>query len=571
MASSLFSPPRNKPKISLSQPKLAAGQPMPQIQTINRPVNLVDDEGNVHGRIGENGQERVNITSSGLPTNDPAGGPNYASGGTLLIGGDAGGYGQKPVDPGQDVPGWGSMPPATAPQSSGEYPVPSWNSQPVQWNPWNQPVTQGSPAGNQQPANTAPPIQTKPSITSVPLQQYPDVNAGLLDAQTQQIAARNATLDQRAKTLDLKGAMQPQQQAVYDARGNVIQGQIQQNQMQKGYLQQVGQEDATKLAEAQAIYRASQNAPDLLNVANAQNAYSSENRRDAQMGVSAPAEVNLPPGYNGPRQAGVRPKIMSQEDRLKEKAGYEDPIRGQQLSIAKNIVDLQATDVQVAQLAAQKAGLTLDQANELVKRSQLDEEYAGLISSRRDVEAQEAGMAPFPGDERWTDPQTGAGRWVTPQEKDQLQAQYQQNVQQPYQSGLQNQGVLPQYQGLSIPQVLNTLPNDSTLGSPQAQPVLNALAQKLINEHHLSPEAARQTAYELLIQEMASRRRGTGTLALPGQGGTSNTTPTIPAPTGSPSPGSAPSGQTNGQPQVPPGFPGSPPLIPGGVETWTER
>lgn len=527
MAISMFAPPRNKPKISLPQPRLAAGQPMPQVQTINRPVNLVDDQGNVHGRLGDNpnGPEWARITPPPGPTNDPAGGPSYASGGDLLIGGDGGTQPQE-VTPDGGAAGNSYTNTIGTGIFGGGWQPPQQPQQPQQW------------------TNTGAPVPTKPSITSIPLQPYPNVNSGLLQAQQNQIAARNESLNTRAKTLDLKGAMQPQQQAVYDARGNVIRAQSQQNQQQKGYLQQVGQNEQQRLGELQGIYAASQNAPDLLNAANAQNAYSSENRRDSAMGVAPPAEVNLPPGYNGPRQAGVRPKIMTQEDRLKEKAGYEDPIRNQQLSIAKNIVDLQATDVQAAQLAAQQAGLTLDQANELVKRSQLDEEYAGIVSSRRDVEAQEAGLAPFAGAERWTDPQTGEGRWVTPQEKDQLQTQYSENVQQPYRTQLQGQG-----SGLAAvhPSVLL-----NSLKAPagwETQQIVEELARRYRQQGY-DPQAAAEAAWRDVQNEFLTRRKAAGQLTEPG-GAPAGTTP---APVGSPSPASAPTGQTNGQPQLPAGY-----------------
>lgn len=522
MAKTLFSPPRNKPKLSLARPTLAVGQPMPQVQTINRPVNLVDDEGNVHGRLGENpnGPEQVTVSPPPGPTNDPAGGPNYASGGTLLIGGGGTTYGAPggydPQNTGEyPVPspsGFGQAPAPSYP-NTGEYPVASNSPYRVTGQAANWPVTVGgigTPTTNSGAAPVYPPQPQQIRPTMAP-SIYGDPNQALYTAQQGQIQSRNAALDMRARVLDLKGQTQPYQQAVYDARGQVIQGQSQQNQMQKGYLQQVGQNEKTRLGELEGIYGASQNAPDIINAGEASNAYAAENRRDSAMGVSAPAEVNLPPGYNGPRVAGVRPKIMTQEQRLAEKAGYEDPIRNQQLSIAKNIVDLQRTDVDAAQLASTKAGLSLDEANNLVSQAQLESDYAGIISSRRDVEAQQAGEAPFPGAVRYTDPQTGQGSWVTPQQQDQLQVQYNENVAGPYRTQVQGQG--NQYAGLSDSQLLNTIPpsiKSAANAQLYTQPVRDTLIQRYMQQGRTYEQAVTK-ADALIQEEFDSRSRSGGT------------------------------------------------------------
>lgn len=474
-SASVFAPPRNKPKISLPQPSLAAGQPMPQIQTINRPVNLVDDEGNVHGRIGENpnGPERVQITPPPGPTNDPAGGPTYASGGTLLIGGGS-----------QQSPG-SISPPGVDP-----------NIHPSQ--PQQQPQTQ-------------PPV--RPSITSF----NGGPSGALYNAQNNQIAARNNSLDLRAKVLDLKGANQPLQQAVYDAKGNLIQAQQQQTQAQTGYYQQQQQNEQARQQELEGISAASQNAPDLINAANAQDAYNSENRRDSQMGVAAPAEINLPPGYNGPRQAGIRPKIMTQEQRLNEKAGYEDPIRNNKLQIAQTIVSLQGQDVRRAELLASQAGLSLDEANQLVNQAQLQEDYSSIASSRTDLEAQQANIPPEPGMIK-TKPEWGVGdKWVTTQEADQLQTQYQQNVQGPYSESLQNQG--SNLAGVDVPKLLNSLPNNATF--LQQHDVVTELIRRYQRApYNLTLEQAVQKAYQDVQQELSgTKRTGGGVLVLPGQNG----------------------------------------------------
>lgn len=405
MASSIFSPPRTKPKISIQQPTLAVGQPYVPPQVINRPVNLVDDEGNIHGRIGENpnGPEMVSIKPPPGPTNDPAGGPFYASGGNLLIGNNWNNPDQEssPVI-GTGLPSLWTETPSwynnTGPTNGGPTPPPSYNPYPA---------TIGTGIFSPPTPSSTPPVIIGGINPNNP-------NAQINNTQQHQIETSNAALDMKARVLDARGQALGANRGVQQANQNVLNLRGINNNMQRGVIQQEGANTQQRLQELQGIYRASQNTPDLMNVADATNQRNAENRRSSQAGVAPAAEVNLPPGYNGPRIAGINPKIMSQEERLTEKAGYEDPIRQQQLELAKNAVDLQSTDVTAARLAAEQAGMTLDEANNMVKRAELDADYSSIINQRASLEEEQAKQPPFAGAQLYTNPQTGEGQWVTP-------------------------------------------------------------------------------------------------------------------------------------------------------------
>lgn len=486
-----------KPKLNfpMMMPTLAVGQPFVAPQVINRPVNLVDDQGNVHGRIGENGQESVTI--QGNPNSgDPPGGPNYASGGQLLIG-DSGST-----------------------------------------NPYPNTIGTGIFSGNWQPPTTQPATQpgwyTNPAV---------DPNQQIWDANQQQLSARNNALQMRQRVLEAtQGTFQPQRN-VFSTNQNVLNLRGLQNQAQFGYLRQVGQNEQQNLAEEQAIYGASQNAPDLLNVAAGKQLQRAEARRASKMGVSPAEEVNLPPGYNGHKLPGVTPKIMSQEERLKEKAGYERPIRNSQLALARNAVDLMGTNVQEAQLAAQQAGLTLDEAQQMVREANLSEDYANLGESYANLNETRAKLPPEPGDVLWTDPVTGVGQWVTPDEKFRLETQYRENVQQPY--GVQLRGQGSSTAALNEGQLLNTIPNLPPNVSPyswQGRQSYDAVLQELVRRYvqqGYSEEQAAARAFAQVIQELEGRKK-TGTVTeIGGQpavnvpaGAASGTPPPASAPTG---------------------------------------
>lgn len=418
MAASIFSPPRGKPKIKLTQPTLAVGMPFIPPQVIPTAVNLVGDDGTVYGRMGENGQEAVSVTPSGKPTNDPAGGPNYASGGSLLIGAPPGsmqeaGNNLYPSTIGTGIFSGGWTPPVQQPKS---YP---------------QTIGTGVFGQNWRPPTPAfqPPTGTRggidPSININPN----NPNSRILGAQQAQLLARRDQLAARDRTLGIQQQMLNQKPQLNQMSGQINNLQTIQNLMNRGVYQQQGMNQQQKLAEDTSIYRASKNTPDLTNVAMAKQAYKAEDKRASQLGVSAPEDVNLPPEYNGPLPAGARPKIMSQEERLQERAGYERPIREGNLDLMRTGANIFDTEVKAAQLA--KEGIQIGQ-NELqlaLDQAKLDEDYAQLGSTRADLDVSSQKLEPFPGAELYTNPETGEGQWVTPWRKSVLTQEDQKKLQ----------------------------------------------------------------------------------------------------------------------------------------------
>jgi hypothetical protein len=203
---------------------------------------------------------------------------------------------------------------------------------------------------------------------------------------------------------------------------------------------------------------------------------------------------------------------MSQEDRIREQAGYEDPIRNQQLQLAKDAVELQGTDVKRAQLIADRLGLTLEEMNQMVQEAELNQSRYQLNENQADLDLAGAQQPPFPGAVR----SSISGNWLSPEDRDKERIQYQENVTQPYQNQVQGQG--SQFAGLSVPQLLNTIPK--VAGNANAlytEPVLQELIRRF-KQQGLSDTQAREAAQAILQQELASRRSGGGlTEVVPGQ------------------------------------------------------
>ncbi len=514
---------------------------MPMMQTtgqIPEPIDFVGrNTGMVHGTAGDNpnGPEEVSIkpTMPG-PTGDPPGGPSYASGGSFLVGGypapqdptggnsytstigtgifgagwnpqQSGGGIQPPaVDPNVHPP---SIPQTRAPQIPGAYQYPA--TPPAGPNAYGNPNAQTWQAQQQQ-------------------QQ----------AQQRQIDARNELLDYRARVLDAKGATQPAQDAYRSAKERTRGAEGVQNQMQRDYYGQQGQDEQQRLAELTAIRTAHGNLPDILNTAEAQNAYSSENRRDAAMGVAPPAEVQLPYDANPARMAGVRPKIMTQEQRLADNASYDDPVRAAKLALAQNAVSLQGTDVRAASLAAEQAGMTLEQANQMVEQAQQLADYSSIAAERTGLGVQQAnqdlaaaGRPPFPGAVEYVDPETGASQWVTPEEKgnrdfedsqrrtdERRPAMYDQQQQQKQYEQEQRRAVEGPIADLSDAAVLNLIGTPSTLVNPGGQPRLATseevralLVRRFMSPpHNLTLQAASELAASMVAIEMQQRANARG-------------------------------------------------------------
>jgi hypothetical protein len=567
---SMFAPPPG-PKISRPQPTVPIGQQMPPMQQIPEPVDGIGRyTGIKHFALGDGGApEVVHVTPTRPrlpgPTGDAPGEVPYAQGGSFIVGPQ---IAPDPGTPTPQAPAFGDYAPPTFdptnPSSFGGSESQYYGSAPAPGPPQQitppggngpfsapaptQPAAQSySPTGYQAPpasynngyvAPVMPPPMAAPRIG-------PDPNQQMYNARQAQINAERNVYTATA------GVRNGPQQDVYRATAGVNAATAQQNAAQADYLRQQQAEDQRRLGEIQGINAAHLNGPDIQRAAEAENAYAAEDKQDRALGVSAPATVQLPPGMAA--VAGVRPKIMTQEAFLSDRAQSADAEATQRLKIAQNVVQLQATNVAAARQAASEAGLTLQEANDMVSQARDAAGLAGLDVSQQQLGEEgkvlytdpETGQGEYvsqaeadrrkqdyqrqfalgqPGDVLYTDPNTGERSYMSQAEADQRKYDYeqgltQQRIPQTYAQqqaagayATQAQGQGSELAGLSDAQVLNTIPANAGLAA-QYQAYEELLRRFLVR--HYSQDQAAQAAEALIQQEMASRTRGGGATVTP--------------------------------------------------------
>lgn len=463
-----------KPKSGALEPTVPIGQPMPQMQRIPEPVDMVGRYTGIrHAALGDGtSPETVQVVPQNpgqAVIDNETGEASYASGGIFSIGpdlgnpwggiwGDNGGGGSQASNPWGIWGGRHRNGPDTGPDYGRVFPQGGmWNYDPQQTYGNGQQQSQqpivldsgyGQPSWFQQTYGSG-----GGQAAYAPSSRYSgDPTQALWQARNQGLAARYNVYGARGLQLGaqqnaLQAGLQvlnaqrgtlPYQTAQRQAQSRAIDLSALRNQSQRGVVQQAGANDQARLGELQGIYAASQNTPDILRAAEAQQGYNAEDRRDRSLGVSAPIDVTLAPGQTI-SQPGTRAAIQTQEQALTRRAGYLNPIRQAQLAIAQNAVALQDTDVRAAELEAQRAGLSLAEARQLVDEAQINQGYAqneasaaGLGVSqaqqgqeRAAIDEAMAQQPPAPGLVVYTDPETGQSQWVTPDERNRLQAQYQ--------------------------------------------------------------------------------------------------------------------------------------------------
>jgi hypothetical protein len=542
---------------------------MPAMQQIPEPVDGIGRyTGIKHFALGDGGApEVVHVTPTRprlpQPTGDAPGEVPYAQGGSFMVGPQ---IASDPATP--QAPAFGDYAPPTfdptnpssfggdesnyygdsATQYGNDNNRPSAPApQPQNPAPASAPQPTYSPTGYQAPpasynngyvAPVMPPPMAAPRIG-------PDPNQQLYDARQRQIAAERNVYTTQA------GVRNGPQQDVYRATGAVNAATGQQNAAQADYLRQQQAEDQRRLGEIQGINAAHLNGPDIQRAAQAENAYAAEDKQDRALGVSAPATVQLPPGMAA--VAGVRPKIMTQEAALSDRAQSADAEANQRLKLAQNVVSLMGTNVAQAREAASEAGLTLQEANDLVSQARDAAGQAGLDvtqqqlgqegqvlytdpntgqgeyvsqaeADRRKQDYQRQFALGQPGDVLYTDPNTGERSYISQAEADQRKYDYeqgltQQRIPQTYAQqqaagayATQAQGQGSELAGLSDAQVLNTIPANAGLAA-QYQAYEELLRRFLVR--HYSQDQAAQAAEALIQQEMASRTRGGGATVTP--------------------------------------------------------
>jgi hypothetical protein len=216
------------------------------------------------------------------------------------------------------------------------------------------------------------------------------------------------------------------------------------------------------------------------------------------------------------------------------------------------------TNVAAARQAASEAGLTLQEANDMVSQARDAAGQAGLDVTQQQLgqEGQvlytdpETGQGEYvsqaeadrrkqdyqrqfalgqPGDVLYTDPNTGERSYISQAEADQRRYDYEQGLtQQRIPQAYASQEAAAQYRvqqqsqgdvlaGLSQTQVLNSIPTGAVAGSAARERAYGVLYNRFIRAHY-SPEQAANAAQELIAEELASRAASGGATLRPPQG-----------------------------------------------------
>lgn len=318
-------------------------------------------------------------------------------------------------------------------------------------------------------------------------------NQGVVNAQQAVVPLSQAQINaQRGQAQAQTGVLQAQagtfgpQQAVIDAKGNVINQQSAYTQAQQGYIGQEQQANTARIGDANAIVQARGNTADQIAVGQYNQSVADISDRYANAGVSQPVRVATASNQGGPLAPGVIGDVRTQQARVTEAANDRETQRGLQLQGAQLAVQLVGTNVQSAEQAAARVGLTLDQAQLMVQRAENTKGYADVAAqvaginvnqgnlgvTQARIGAEQAGigvqqadynlkttqMPPFAGAQQIIDPNTGmVTGWGTPAQADQAKTQYQTNLrQQANAQQLRQSGALGNF---SQPELLDLIGN----------------------------------------------------------------------------------------------------------------
>lgn len=414
-------------------------------------------------------------------------------------------------------------------------------------------------------------LGTNAGNTGVAILARPPVNDPLYNAQNAQLGATQNALNARygvnaaqnsvfpysyATLAANRGVLNAQQgtfgpqQGVIDANRGVVGAQSNYITGQRGYIGQQQQENNLQRGEFNAEQSALNNTPDQAAVATFRRYQAVKDARDRALGIAPAQEIYAPAGslsLNGSVAPGVRVKATTQAEDVARANNIAQTQRGFDLKQAQLAVSLMGTDVDAARNKAAEAGLTLSQAQMLVAQAEnqagyakLDESganlgvaqaqnaanLAGLDASQADINVRSASMPPFPGAERWVDPNTGQPSWVTPNEKDYLSLDASRKIREqvtaneiPTQYAIsqeRNQYATQQEAGgsllapYSIDQLLNMYqkPNDyfaPWYEGPRTDVIKNELTRRLTQKGY-SQLQAESAADQLIQYELLSRQ-----------------------------------------------------------------
>lgn len=239
-------------------------------------------------------------------------------------------------------------------------------------------------------------------------------NSAMLSARNAVNAATGASIGAAGATLTARRNTLPAEYGVLGARQGVINAQGTYNTAERGYIGTQQQANDERERDRIATLNARNNTADQAAVAEAKNFRQNMDKNYSFFGVAPPTDVVNRDGSVLP--PGTRDALRTQEDIVSEHAADAEGARKAKLEAARLAVAMVGTNVSEAQRMASQAGLTLDQAQMLVEEAQLNETGASLNVRSANLNEQLAGTPPFAGAERYTDPATGEGHWLTPAE-----------------------------------------------------------------------------------------------------------------------------------------------------------
>lgn len=364
-----------------------------------------------------------------------------------------------------------------------------------------------------------------------------DARYGVVGATQAQQPYQMATLMANRGVLGARQAAMPAEQGLLTANRGVLGAQGVQTQGESDYIARQQAENATLQGENTNLVNATNNTADQAAVAQFRRTQAVSDARNRALGIAPTQEITAPVGFSGALPPGVRAKATTQAEDVARTNTQSDTARGFDLNAAKLAVSMMGNDVAQATLVARNAGLTLDQAQLAVKNADLaatsaglDEKQAGFsldnakLNSERaatgtlqaDLNLREADRPPFPGAERYTDPNTGQRSWMTPSEADNLNFQHQNDLaNQRYPTQFATQQNEAQYRtqqesggtalgALNEAQLLNMLPNNASIW--EQRPVLLELIRRY-KRAGATDEQAATAAQNRILEELDPYKR----------------------------------------------------------------
>lgn len=285
------------------------------------------------------------------------------------------------------------------------------------------PLQQGT-----QPRPTSPQAPLSSPATSLGFGPSSDPALAQFNAQGGQLAARAAGLQAGQQVQAAQAGLVGPQQAVIQASQGVLAAraaQLPQQQALSGLELQNAQANQSENTAYRTALLDTQNIAD---TAAQRRVAGSLDYRYGMAGLEQPEQVIAPEGQQIENVPGVRAAVLSKAERIAYNNKFSQSGRADVIATAKAALEQTNDSVRAAQLVSEQAGISLEQARQAVDLARLSSLYADLQFKSASLQEDAASRPPAPGMVQYSDPQTGASRWVTAQEKATLDAQDKQRL-----------------------------------------------------------------------------------------------------------------------------------------------